>query len=928
MERLAVQDHQVLVLAAGDTVATRNNARGHLFEKFVALLLHEYGYEAPTTSHLNVHSDGIEIDISAKNVITRQRAVVECKAYTSNVRAQACTSFLGKLQLARYETDDNVFGYFFAMPRLVAEGEEVARKATVKDKHFRYFNVTDVVDLLRNRGLITEPPERTRAAGHHLSDPAVIITEHGIYSCAKLLDRATHRADSVLVWAAEGSRVPEAVIELLEGDSYATGLPIRTTHDEEAHRATATLEDEALPTIVRVRGSSEDFEYQLPASPEYFVGRGSAVQDLETFVDQHRGTLVLNAQSGWGKSSLALQLKKIVEMRDGYAIIVDSRTATSARFISEVLRLAAHEAEELEIVDLPRESSWASLTSSVWTLQRAEWNGQSRPFLIFFDQFENVFQDERMTQEFRDLTLMVRDSGIPLAVGFAWKTDLVAWTESHPFRLRDEIRNSSMSISVGPMRAREIETLLRRLEKKLGTSLSRDLRQRLREYSQGLPWLFKKLSGHIIRELQTRRKSQEQLVSEALNVQSLFDSDLSGLSPVESEALRHIARFAPVSAVEVTERYNSSAIQSLLDSRLVVALAGKLDTYWDTFRDFLNTGRVPIEDSYIVRQSPRTVAELLYAVLASGGDASVNDLSEELNVSTKVIYNRSREPRLFGLTAYEPNRVRLLDEVLNAADIEAEIRRRVASALRRNRAYSAFLGLAERHGDRVTVAMYSRELTNVFPAVEAQPKSWLDYARSFAMWFHYAGLAIMDSDQLQVPPDGYVPAATLRGGRTRSRNGESFTLRTPKAAFDLLESLSSSPITSTQYSSLPKRQRRAVTELLTLNLAQRINGDIHIADDILDSSGNVIPSKIVGALQRILGGAQALSLLREDPQVSNFQLGLAFQDAIGTVWEESTVWQVGKDFRTWAKRAGVQVSRARAMGVSSSENDDELFRLF
>ncbi|GHH69849.1 hypothetical protein GCM10018793_02950 [Streptomyces sulfonofaciens] len=927
MERLAVQDHQVLVLAAGDTPAARNNAKGHLFESFVALLLHEYGYEAPTTSDLNVHSDGIEIDVSAANTITRHKAIVECKAYTSNVRAQACTSFLGKLQLARYETEDNVFGYFFALPRLVAEGEEVARKARAKDKHFRYFNVTDVVDLLRKRQLISEPPENNSATAPLLSDPAIIITEHGIYSCAKSLDAATHRADSVLVWGPGPTGVPEPVIELLEGDSYATGLPIRTARGEDSRATPAMLEDEALPTIVRVRGSTEDFEYQLPASPQHFVGRGSAVQDLEAFVSQNRGTLVLNAQSGWGKSSLALQLKKIVESRAGYAMIVDSRTATSARFISEVLRVAAHEAEELGVIKSPEDSSWASLASSIWTLKRAEWNSQDRPFLVFFDQFENVFQDERMTQEFRDLTLMVRDSGMPLLVGFAWKTDLVAWTESHPFRLRDEIRTSSTSISVGPMRAREIETLLRRLEKKLGTSLSRDLRQRLREYSQGLPWLFKKLSGHIIRELQTRQKSQEQLVSEALNVQSLFDSDLSGLSPIESEALRHIARFAPVSAVEVTERYNSDAIQSLLDSRLVVALAGKLDTYWDTFRDFLNTGRVPIEDSYIVRQSPRTVAELLYAVLAQGGDASVGDLSVELNVSTKVIYNRSREPRLFGLTAYEPNRVRLLDEVLNAVDIEAEMRRRVASALRRNRAYSAFLGLAERHGDRVTVAMYSRELTNVFPAVEAQPKSWLEYARSFAMWFHYAGLAIMDADQLQVPPDGYVPTGTLRGGRTRSRNGESFTLRTPKAAFDMLKKLSTSPVTTREYRSLSKRDRRALTELLTLNLAQRLNDEIHIADDVLDSSGQVIPSKILGALQQVPGGTEALNLIESDPRVSNYELGVVMQEALGAVWEESTVWQVGKDFRSWAKRAGAQVVRARAFELSPEE-DEEPFRLF
>lgn len=222
--------------------------------------------------------------------------------------------------------------------------------------------------------------------------------------------------------------------------------------------------------------------------------------------------------------------------------------------------------------------------------------------------------------------------------------------------------------------------------------------------------------------------------------------------------------------------------------------------------------------------------------------------------------------------------------------------------------------------------MYSRELTNVFPAVDAQPKSWLEYARSFAMWFHYSGLAIMGSDQLQVPPDGYVPAVTLRGGRTQNRNGESFTLRTPKAALDLLLQLASGPITARDYSSLPGNQRRAVAELLTLELARQLNGDIHIVDDVVDSSGQVVQARLISALQGIPGGAQALSLLQGDPQVDNYQLGCVIQDAIGAVWGESTTWKAGKDFRAWAKRAGVQVLRARAFDPPVDESDPS--RLF
>ncbi|MFD7742402.1 restriction endonuclease [Streptomyces sp. MJM8645] len=910
MERVVVQDHQVLVLAAGETVADRSNAKGHLFEEFVALLLHEYGYEAPTTSDLNITADGIEIDVNATNLISRQVAVVECKSYTSNVKAQACTSFLGKLQLARYEGDPNVFGYFFAIPRLVAQGEEVARKAAANDKLFRYFNVGDIVKLLRGRGLIADLSQITRRAPSH-SDPAIIVAEDGIFSCAKLLNSDSHRADSIIVWSAAGAKVPGRVVSLLKGDSYAAGLPINTLPDLDRSVSPEDREDGSPVTIVRVRGSSADFEYQLPASPEYFVGRGSTVQDLQAFVRQRGGTLVLNAQSGWGKSSLALQLQRIVEDRQGYSIVVDSRTATNPRFVSEVLREAAHEAQERGLVELPEDSSWASLASSIWTLRRSSWTADGRPIMVFFDQFENVFQDENITREFRDLALMVPDSQIPLMVGFAWKTDLVAWTESHPYRLRDEIRSNSTFISVGPMGAREVDTLLRRLEKRLGTGLSRDLRQRIREYSQGLPWLFKKLSVHIIRELETHQKSQEQLVSEALNVQSLFDSDLAGLSPMETDALRHIARFAPVPAVDVIEKYNGAAIQSLLDSRLVVAVAEKLDTYWDTFRDFLNTGRVPIEDSYIVRQTPRAVAELIFAVLELGGDVTVADLAVQLNVSTKVIYNRSREPRLFGITAYEPNRVKILDDVMNADSIDLEIRRRVAAALRRNRAYSSFVGLSERDGNGVAVGAYARELTNAFPAVAAQAQSWLGYARCFALWFDYAGLSIFEDDRLYLPPDGHVPNGSLRAQQSPRRQGSAFVLRTPKPAFELLAELANSPIALSDASSWGRAKRNAMRELTMLRIASEGNGTLHISSNIIGADGKINPGSIVNALGSIPGGSAALDLLRRDPGVSNHDLGLLMCAGNDAEWGEATIFKAGKDFRGWVKRAGVDVVRAR-----------------
>lgn len=919
MESAVTQDHQILVLASGETTAFRNNAKGHLFEEFVGLLLAEYGYAAPEKGNFNVTADGIEIDVTAISEISRHRAIVECKAYTSNVKAQAVTSFLGKLQMARYEYDAQVHGFFFALPRLVAAGEEISRKAQKADPLFRYLHVGRIVDLLQAKKLIRDA-RLVVSSETRTSDPAVLITADGTYSCAKVLDASTRRADHIIVWGSdEREIVPDGVLRLLRDDSYATGLPIKRSTEIGAPSA-AFLPEESAETvaIVTVRGSSEDFEYQFPASPAYFVGRKSLLQDLDSFIDTRSGVVVLNAHSGWGKSSLALQMAHMVSAKNGYSIVVDSRTAYTPRFISEALRRFGLDAQEKGVLALPPDSSWASLPSAMLTLRRATWT-DSRPCLVFFDQFENVFQDELTTREFRDLALMVSEGSIPLMVGFAWKTDLVGWTESYPFRHRDEIIASSKQIPLGPLGAQEVGTLLDRLQRRLSAPLSRDLGQRVREYSQGLPWLFKKLSGHIIRELEIGQKSQEQLVSEALNVQSLFDSDLAGLSPVESDALKYIARIAPVSAMDVTDRYGSGVIQSLLHQRLVVAVGGQLDTYWDTFRDFLNTGRVPIEDSYIVRQTPQAVAQLLSAVVQAGGDASVASMADRLGVSAKAIYNRSREMRLFGLTTYESNRVRLLPELTAANDMEGEIRQRVTVALRRNRAYSSLLHLAEHHGGPVPISSYAAGLPDIFPAVDAQPASWMNYARAFARWFDYCGLSIYDDDVMRLPPDGYMGRGSMNGPLVR--RSSSFTLRAPARAIKLLEALASGPTHVDELPRLGKDHQKAVRELLVLGLVIQSGQYLAAAEGVLDGDGNVIQEAIINALRTVPGGSEAVDALIADANISNHEIGRIIRERIGVAWEASTTFTVGKDFRGWVKRGGIRVGRARAVDAVHQGNE-------
>ena len=671
MRSMAVQDTQFVVLAGEESVG----GKGGLFERFIArLLADQYGFDGPTTRNLNVTSEGIELDVVAAHRLTGSKAIAECKAYTRNVKAAELTNFYGKLTIERFE-QPGAFGLMCVLPRLTPEGQEKAREIEAKDSSFRYLSADDLAGVLLQSGLISDVPSGISDS----SDRAIVVTEHGVFAACIVLDEAQRTPLSVAAWAVSGS-VPAKVIELIAASEYAAGLPV---HDAGAPGQAAASPSRGAPAVLltQVQGSRSDFEYQLPASPRFFVGRSAVVKQLDDLLRSDSGhVVVLNAQSGWGKSSLALKLGDLVTRAKGISIVLDTRTAGHPRYVVEVLRQLATDAQNGGILTLPESASWASLESALATLRAARWTDKSRPVVAFFDQFENVFRDVDLTRTFRDLSLGAREISGPFMIGFAWKTDLVGWTEGHPYQLRDDIRSAGQVVVVEPFGPREVDTILSRLAKEAQVRLVPDLRSRLRAYSQGLPWLLKKLADHVLRELR-RGQTQEALLAESLNVVALFEADLAELNPVEQTVLRHVARFAPIPAVEVTDRFGPDPVQSLVDRRLLVQVGDRLDTYWDTFRDFLNTGSVPVQESWILRQTPRSVGRLLSAVVEAGGNASVRELVEKLETSDRAIFNLSRELRLLGVTAHEPNRVRLVDEVLDAEDRESEVRRRVGAAL-------------------------------------------------------------------------------------------------------------------------------------------------------------------------------------------------------------------------------------------------------
>jgi hypothetical protein len=914
MHSMAVQDTQVLVLP-DDGVP---QSKGRLFERFIAKLLAEqYGFESPTTKNLDVTAEGIELDVVATHKLTGSTAIAECKAYTRNVKASELTSFYGKVAVERFE-DPQAFGLMFALPRLTPEGQEKAAEISAKDSNFRYLSANDLAAALRQDGMVADAP----AILQESSDHAIVISEQGLFGACIVLDATERTPNAVAVWAS-GRAVPNSVRELLAATEYAGNLPV---FDAGAPAAAAPRHTDTASQVLLtpVAGSSSDFEYQLPASPAYFVGRRTVVERLEEMLQGQRGqVLVLNAQSGWGKSSLALKLGDMATRAKGVATVLDARTADQPRYVIEVLRRVASEAEAAGILALPAAASWASLESGLATLRASEWRS-NRPVVAFFDQFENVFRDVELTRAFRDLALGARDIPGPLLIGFAWKTDLVGWTEGHPYQLRDDIRGAGAVVVVEPFGPKEVEVILGRIAKQAEVRLLPDLRSRLRAYSQGLPWLLKKLADHVLRELK-KGETQEGLLAESLNVVGLFEADLAELSPTEHQVLRHIAKFAPISANEVTERFGPDQVQSLVDRRLVVQVGDRLDTYWDTFRDFLNTGSVPVQESWILRQTPLSVGRLLSTVVGQGGDAVVKDLVEMLETSDRAIFNLARELRLLGVTAYEPNHVRVVHEVMDAPDPEQEVRRRVGAALRRHRAFSALRNLAERSGGHVTLETYAREIPNAFPAVEVAATSWRAYARAFLFWMAYAGLVVREGLDYRLSADPSPPLTVrLLDAPSPLKYRPGVPQIGPRRALALLDRLSREKDVDLPAAS---KDREAAGTLFALGaITVSSNKRVRLKPpDLLSEDGALRAASLRRLLEGVPGGQAGLEMIERDPRARPIEVGQALAAATHATWTHETTRSIGGYFRSWSKLAGLPVERPRR---SPTPDDDGQVSLF
>lgn len=581
-------------------------------------------------------------------------------------------------------------------------------------------------------------------------DRLLICSESGFFWLQYIVPTGAGIASKIQLFDSMGNSInDESTVNYLcefmpEIKEFDLVIALRNDHRQ------SRLKDDTLDEVVELRGSSACFEYQFPASPEFFVGRFDLLKEIDEFVPEvinnrtsSRGIL-FEANSGWGKSSLVLAtVAKLIE-NGHYAVAIDSRSASTSQFLLKSVEHVIqkygdfHGALDRKLIISGFDSAVLGLIEIGEALKK-----QGKVLFVFFDQFENIFYLLGVLQRIAHLSLKVADARTNVVLGFSWKTDLIGLTRDFPYRWRDIIIGCCQTYRLKQFSEVETNALLDRLGLELHATLRKDLRFLLSEFSQGYPWLLKKLCAHV-RKQRHAGIPQAEMARGLLNVEQLFLEDLEGLSTQQEEALRRIARLAPVCISDIGDEFTPEILQSLVDHRLIVKVGIKYDIYWDIFRDYLNTGKLPIEEIYLLRSQAGSILKAVAILQKAGGTLDITTFKEEAGLSDGAFLNIARELRLLQLTKVDRDALSLSIPVgCKETEIHQHLRDHLNQRLPRNRCvYNALKALREKN--EIQLSELAGILRNDFPYISASRKTWETYARVLATWLDISDLAVLD----------------------------------------------------------------------------------------------------------------------------------------------------------------------------------------
>lgn len=218
-----------------------------------------------------------------------------------------------------------------------------------------------------------------------------------------------------------------------------------------------------------------------------------------------------------------------------------------------------------------------------------------KEIILIFDQFEEIFYKEELFglfENMRKISNTVDSIKENLIIGYAWKTDFSIASDHPAYYLWSNLKDRRKEFDLLQFSDSEIKGAIKIFGKELGEKINPILARYLLRQCQGYPWLLKKLCIHVYNVVKEGKK-QEDAIEQTLNIGSLFESECAELTSQEYGCIKQIAKESPADYFKIIDTFGQDTLQTLINRRTVIKRATKLTLYWDIFRDYVISGKLP-----------------------------------------------------------------------------------------------------------------------------------------------------------------------------------------------------------------------------------------------------------------------------------------------------------------------------------------------
>ena len=743
-----------------------NKAKGNCFESLIRnlLTLHQYDIRG------NINYSGMEIDLVAEHKHNKESLYVECKA-KEKVSSDELSKFSFNVGFKKIDK-----GYFFRTQELESQAGALLSeiKARPEYKNLTFFEPSEIIKILSDGKMIFEPTSELK--NYLISKRTLAVTYFGDFFIY-LVNESNALPTKFIVVNANDNKI-QISKEILQNLKNSI-LEIQNLEFIEVYSNKADYKEKIdiniqIESISEVQESENWYDY-LPASSSrnHFVGRDEIRRDVLSFfkeiedkkTDKH--IFYLNGKSGWGKSSLVLEIKGRSQNKHYknrfFTVAIDTRSANSDNFVALSFNKIIKEAYEQNFIHKSIFTKDLEFTSNVDLLSSESIKEllnllevEKKYLVLIFDQFEDVFRKKDFFKTFYKFLSDVTDLKPNLIIGFSWKSDFLIQSDDSSYHIWQQAKEQAKEFTVNEFGEREIDGIIKQLEGSIGI-VPKSIKDRIKESSQGLPWLTKKLCIHIYDQIQSGLK-REELLESNLNILDLFKKDDERLQSDEFRALKLIAKRAyegnSFEETEVGELIPGNIISSLLHKRLIIRSGAIYNIYWDIYRDYLVTGEIPIiGESYLLRQGVNLCLEV-FLLFEKDIIESISSLAEKhpKGISQDTLNNILIELRNIGLINKNGENYYAEKDIEISKDGFVEF---ISTKFSNYTPYIALRKIKKSKIDKEDIIIILKQIFKQ----EFQDNTWDAYAKNLISWFNLSNLSI--KEKLIEPKKGRGGISTL-----------------------------------------------------------------------------------------------------------------------------------------------------------------------